>query len=124
MVNNLNLLTSFRGQRHSRGLDIQYHNILYSGMIISGGGTYLSDSVGKSVEVYVPSTGQHCNLPDLPTGRRHHTMEEVVVCGGEATNTSTSCLSLTDNGAWERTTTLLEQRYHRVIFRLPSSLSL
>ena len=95
---------------------------LISGLVISGGEP--SDSVGQSVEVYVPSTGQHCNLPDLPAGRRHHTMEEVVVCGGEATNTSTSCLSLTDNGAWERTTTLLEQRYHRVIFRLPSSLSL
>ena len=107
MVNNLNLLTSFRGQRHSRGLDIQYHNILYSGMIISGGGTYLSDSVGKSVEVYVPSTGQHCRLPDMPDWRRDHSMEGMVVCGGQYTETC--CLTLNDAN-WERSTVMLEER--------------
>ena len=77
-------------------------------MIISGGGTYLSDSVGKSVEVYVPSTGQHCQLPDLPDWRHQHTMEKMMVCAGE--DTATSCLTLTAGGTWERTTTLLEER--------------
>ena len=75
--------------------------------MISGGSP--SSSVGKSVEVFVPSTGQHCTLPDLPAKRFYHTMEEMVVCGGGDNDTWTSCLSLTDDG-WETTTTLLERR--------------
>ena len=73
-------------------------------MIISGG-----DDRDKSVEVFLPSTGQHCTLPDLPAKRFYHTMEEMVVCGGTDSDTGTSCLSLTDDG-WETTTTLLERR--------------
>ena len=62
------------------------------------------------MEVYVPSTGQHCQLPNLPDERGDHTMEKMVVCGGYFnTDTETSCLTLTDAG-WERTTTLLERR--------------
>ena len=78
-------------------------------MIISGG--YPSDTASQSVEVYVPSTGQHCQLPDLPDKRAYHTMEKTTVCGGGDYNSgpSTSCVTLTDDG-WERTTTLLESR--------------
>ena len=76
--------------------------ILYSGLIISGG--IPSDSVGQSVEVYVPTTGQHCQLPDLPDRRRWHTMEKMMVCGGE--DTRTSCLTLTGDG-WENTTEMM-----------------
>ena len=77
-------------------------------MIISGG--YPDWSVGQFVEVYVPSTGQHCQLPDLPAGRYDHTMEKMTVCGGWGSmDTRTSCLTLTDAG-WEVTTTLLEER--------------
>ena len=74
-------------------------------MIISG--DYYSASVGQSVEVYVPSTGQHCQLPDLPDRRYDHSMEKMMVCGGGYGDTFTSCLTLTDVG-WERTTTLLK----------------
>ena len=81
-------------------------NISYLGLIISGGEP---SSSYKSVEVFVPSTGQHCTLPNLPAKRSHHTMEEMVVCGGYGSDTWTSCLSLTDDG-WETTTTLLERR--------------
>merc|ERR1719300_318920 len=50
-------------------------------LIISGGWPY--DNAGDSVEVYIPSTGQHCQLPDLPGDPRwYHTMEEMTVCGG------------------------------------------
>ena len=70
------------------------------------------------MEVFVPSTGHHCKLPDLPGRRDQHSMEERVVCGGfdgygdsgESGAVSTSCLSLTDNGTWENTATLLEER--------------
>ena len=80
--------------------------MLCSGLIISGG-----DDKDKSVEVFLPSSGQHCTLPDLPAKRYRHTMEEMVVCGGgdSGTSTRTSCLTLTDDG-WETTTTLLERR--------------
>ena len=74
-------------------------------MIISGGNP--ADSF-KSVEVYVPSTGQQCRLADLPDVRRYHTMEAKTVCGGR--DTKTSCLTLTSPGTWEKTTTLLEKR--------------
>ena len=76
----------------------------YSGLIISGG----YDSVGQFVEVYVPSTGRHCQFPSLPHRRYEHTMEELVLCGGE--DTRTSCLTLTDDGTWVITTALLEER--------------
>ena len=79
-------------------------DISYLGLIISGGSP--ADS-GQSVEVYVPSTGQHCQLPDLPDRRYLHTMEKMTVCGGE--DTRTSCITLTGDG-WENTTTLLERR--------------
>ena len=65
---------------------------------------------GQSVEVFLPSTGQHCQLPDLPETRCRHTMEEMLVCGGEGSEAGTSCLSLTEYGTWERTTTLLHWR--------------
>ena len=83
--------------------------ISYLGLVISGGAP--SDSAAQSVEVYVPSTGQHCLLPDLPDRRDGHTMEKMTVCGGGGYNsdTETSCITLTGEG-WENTTTLLEQR--------------
>ena len=73
--------------------------------MISGSWQY--GGVGYSAELYVPSTGQHCQLPDLPDRRERHTMEKMTVCGGW--NTRTSCITLTGNG-WEKTTTLLEER--------------
>ena len=73
-------------------------------------GSWHSGSVGRTAEVYVPSTGQHCRLPDMPDRRRAHTQNVKTLCGGEySTDTQTSCLTLTDAG-WEVTTTLLEER--------------
>ena len=85
-------------------------NIFRIGLIIAGSWTANSSSdVPKSVEVFVPSTGQHCSLPDLPAGRWQHTMEGFVLCGGHDVATRTSCLTLTDAG-WETTTTLRQWR--------------
>ena len=72
-------------------------------------GHYSSESVGRTAEVYVPSTGQHCQLPDLPDPRVYHSQEVNTVCGGLNSDTRTSCLTLTEDG-WERTSTLLEER--------------
>merc|ERR1712183_515417 len=80
-------------------------------------------SAAQSVEVYVPSTGQHCQLPDLPEERWDQTMEKMELCGGWSYNsddTKTSCLTLTDEGAWENTTTLLEERSDHCSWASPS----
>ena len=83
--------------------------MLYLGLVIAGGTP--SESFGKTVEVFVPSTGQHCQLPDLPIRRYHHSMEEKTVCGGAPDpGTTTSCLTLNEDGTWETTTNLREER--------------
>ena len=57
---------------------------------------------------YVPSTGQNCELADLPDRRDDPSLEKFLLCGGGG-YTGTSCLTLTDAG-WEVTATLLEGR--------------
>jgi len=91
------------------------------GLLISGGG-----GREKSVEVYVPSTGCSCQLPDLPVGRWGHSMEDRRICGGGNwdSDTGTSCLSLTDEGIWNKTTTMLEDRKYHSSWASPSGLIL
>jgi len=103
------------------GVSVSFVPWLCGGLIISGG--YPPSSAGQSVEVYVPSTGQHCQLADLPAGRYHHTMKKMTVCGGWDSDTATSCLTLTDAG-WEVTTTLLEKRWWHVSWDSPSGVIL
>ena len=84
---------------------------IYQALMISGGAP--SGSVGTKVEVYVPSTGQHCSYPDMPIRRYHHSLEtDRTVCGGAPdSGTPTSCIQLNDLGVWEtKTTGLLEER--------------
>merc|ERR1712066_696821 len=86
-------------------------------LIISGGWK-------NSVEVFVPSTGQHCQLPDMPGDRRaRHSMEKMTVCGGVDTSTRKSCITLSD-GAWVNTTTLIEERYSHSSWASPSGLTI
>ena len=81
------------------------------------GGQPEIDSVAKSVELFVPSTGHHCVLPntgDSGPWRYQHSIEKNVICGGNH-HLSKSCLTLTNrywdwNWNWEETTTLLERR--------------
>jgi len=110
--------------RHSLPVCLLRRKTQSQGLIISGGSPF--DSVGQSVEVYVPSTGQHCELPDLPASRYDHTMEDRTICGGGYSNsdTLTSCLSLTDEGTWNKTATLLEGRYDHSSWASPSGLIL
>merc|ERR1712038_787815 len=82
--------------RHSLPVCLLSRETPRKALIISGG--YPSDSAGQSVEVYVPSTGQHCQLADLPARRLGHNMEKMTVCGGGYSDSWTSCLTLTDAG--------------------------
>ena len=84
----------------------------YLGLIISGGYSKRGRPIlTNTVEMFVPSTGQHCTLPDLnrQQTRYSHTMEEMVVCGGEE-ETSIECLTLTRTGWRTKARPLLERR--------------
>merc|ERR1712183_86395 len=103
------------------------------GLILSGGAPI--DIAGTAVEVFVPSSGQHCRLPSLPGGRRQdHSINENIVCGGSPYNsdpnytghdeTRSSCVTLARSGTWVETTRLLEQRYRHSSWASPSGLIL
>ena len=72
----------------------------YLGLIISGGNT---------AEVFVPSTGQNCQLPEIPGASRFlQTMEKMMICGGS--NTMRNCRTLmSDLGTWQITTSPLRR---------------
>ena len=76
-----------------------------TGIIISGG-----FGAQTSVEVFVPSTGQSCLLPNMPDERFGHTLDSLLICGGYEVSTSTTCLSFT-SGQWITSHTLVEERY-------------
>ena len=69
------------------------------GFLISGGAPAVS--VGSSVELFIPFSGGHCQLPALPQPRVAHSMEvglqSVLVCGGY--DQWRSCLKL--SGKWK-----------------------
>ena len=82
---------------------------VYSGIMLTG--TIPVNVDGKSVEVFVPSTGQQCELPDLPEPRYGHIQYKQTLCGGDdRDNISKSCISLDSGGKWVETTTLREDR--------------
>ena len=77
-----------------------------AGILIAGG-----DGGIRSVEVYVPETRHSCELPSLPDRRRTHTINDLVLCGGDdLENESHSCLTFS-SGTWEKTHTLAQKRY-------------
>jgi len=89
------------------------------GLLITGGfggsGTSGGSGVLTSVEVWVPSTGQHCRVTDLPGWRTQHSQEAKTVCGGIGSDSWASCLTLNAEGSWDETTrTLVENRYYHV----------
>ena len=43
---------------------------------------YRSNNCWRSVEVFIPATGHHCSLSDLPNNRRDHTLTNNILCGG------------------------------------------
>ena len=89
------------------GVVIQY--IIYSGLMITGGDP---ESAGLSAEIFAPSSGLHCSLPEIPGGARYKDIIEnwTIYGGGKHTNTRTSGLSLKD-GTWQTATaTLLDRR--------------
>lgn len=83
------------------------------GIIMSGGEDIYDgdddwDEVpDRSVEVFIPSTGESCFLPSLPDDRLSHTMDKLTICGGN--DTPKTCLSFT-SGKWVTSNNLVEER--------------
>ena len=74
--------------------------VVHSALIITGTG---HSAAGFTAEVFVPSTGEQCELPRIPMQVWKHTMDKLTMCGGE--RTYKHCYTLQD-GAWVKTLTL------------------
>ena len=88
---------------------IELKILFLDGVLITGGGL----SVEDSVELYLPSTGVSCSLPQLPDERHGHTLESSgLLCGGWYRY---NCLQWSpDNGTWEELLTLEVRRENHV----------
>ena len=112
MVHSLRNLTATRACQSK----VNLITLKYLGLIISGGWNKQTDSVCTSVELFVPSTFQLCQLPNLSVCRRRHTMDAMLVCGGMGDpGVETSCQTFSkETKTWEKTTDLREQRFHTI----------
>jgi len=78
-------------------------------ILLSGGGSTIGAE--KSVEVFSPSTGKSCSLPSLPDQRSAHTMNSLLICGGDHSKiTRTTCLTFS-SGKWITSHSLVIGRY-------------
>ena len=80
-------------------------------MLITGSDTLPRDTA----ELYLPSTGYSCSLPQLPDQREQHTLESSgLMCGGFLSDTRYTCLQWSpDTGSWEEELTLdIERSWH------------
>ena len=89
-----------------------YIGIVFLAVLITGG----SSSPRDTAELYLPSTGVSCALPQLPNERFYHTVDSKgLLCGGGATSTRNTCLQWSpDNGTWEDQLTLSISRSDHV----------
>ena len=93
-------------------------DVWFEGILVTGGG-------GKSVEMFVPSSGSTCLLGDLPDRRRFHTLEGGLLCGGGVAmfppwpDTLGNCLTLdTTTGKWHESHNLTRHRGYHVSWSL------
>ena len=92
------------------------HNILNSGVLISGGYDYGRRAALRSAEIYTPATNTTCSLPPLPGVRYGHTQNGGLACGGTGSSHSSKTCDLwsSESGSWTRSHTLRQSRYHHV----------
>ena len=65
----------------------------------------------NTAELFLPSSGTSCALPDLPDDRYGHSADNNTLCGGSGGN----CLQWSpDTGTWEELLTLDVGRYNHV----------
>ena len=68
----------------------------------------------QTAELYLPSSGLSCSLPQLPVETAGHTLESSgLICGGQYT--PDTCIQWSpDTGTWEELLTLNVTRYDHV----------
>ena len=82
--------------------------VISAGVLITGGPGL------NTAEIYFPSSGASCILPQIPDVRAQHTVEQTgLLCGGYPT-TSTCLQWSSDTGTWEQYLTLDTERWHHV----------
>ena len=94
-------------------LNNQVHQSLFSDAVLITG----SDTIPRdTAELYLPSTGYSCSLPQLPDQREEHTLESSgLMCGGFLSDTRYTCLQWSpDTGSWEQLLRLDAERENHV----------
>ena len=82
------------------------HTLLISAILITGGYPF-----SATTELFVPSTGDSCQLPSLPVPSYGHIQNGYLACGGR--NTGRNCLLFDDlTGTWNWTPIVL--RHYRM----------
>jgi len=83
------------------------------GLLIVGGGEGFGDETQLFTgEVFIPSSGKSCSIPELPDTRISHTMDSEYLCGGNWVHNpdvQTTCLKFEDN-QWTYSHTLSHKR--------------
>ena len=84
-----------------------FHAVLITGgYILNNGARY------RSAEIYNPITRTSCSLPQLPEGRRGHSQDGGLLCGGGNTAAlQNSCVKWSPaSGTWTQSHTLRQRR--------------
>ena len=81
------------------------YNFLFAAILLTGGHSKIRP--GWAAQLYVPSTNQSCNLPELPTYRYYHSQIGLRACGGGPnglnSKSDTSCDTWNpETGSWEK----------------------
>ena len=98
-----------------------------TGILLSGGFAYNYKEL-KSVELFIPETGQVCSFPDLPGVRQGHSMnmvgDDLVVCGGRDCQSAAtkSCVHLSppSSSVWTSYATMRKERSSHTAWVSPS----
>ena len=95
-------------------------------VLITGG--YNGASL-KSAEIFNPVTNTSCSLPLLPEGRRYHSQDGGLACGGnrkqEDEEPLTTCVQWSPvSGSWTKSHTLREKRHAHVSWATASGVYL
>ena len=83
-------------------------------MIVGGGQGYGDEPQLYTGEVFVPSSGKSCFIPELPDTRISHTMDSEYLCGGlwvKNPDVQTTCLKFApEEDGWTYSHTLSHKR--------------
>ena len=85
--------------------------IISSAVLITGGYGKVGTGIERTAELYLPKSKQSCKLPGLPIGRRDHSSDDALLCGGDyhdgMLEAATTCVQWRpDTGTWVRSHTL------------------